>query len=256
MPKCKNDPSKSYTGNEPSPKGLGYCAHAMKIGQTKKGLDGKLWTVIATKNNTKRWIKKSSRKKYSGSKTSKKSVRKNKLSKSFIPKNKLTQKNKIYYVHDNGSRPFKVIINNRAIHIYKFSYESEKYDTDIIKITKYSGYWYGYDSSGYRQHGNSILIKISDNEYIFVGWEIYSFKTNNPIIDYISPLGNSDVPYPIAYNDSYVYFMLDKRYVSIDELDIDINVPNALNIYDSYYSLSIKPSGKKFMELRMISKRL
>ena len=24
MPKCKNDPKKSYKGTEPSPKGLGY----------------------------------------------------------------------------------------------------------------------------------------------------------------------------------------------------------------------------------------
>ena len=31
MPVCKNDPSKKYTGNEPSPKGFGYCAHAEKI---------------------------------------------------------------------------------------------------------------------------------------------------------------------------------------------------------------------------------
>ncbi len=26
MPKCLNDPKKSYKGTEPSPKGLGYCA--------------------------------------------------------------------------------------------------------------------------------------------------------------------------------------------------------------------------------------
>ena len=36
MPKCKNDPTKSYKGDEPSPKGLGYCAHAEKVGIIKK----------------------------------------------------------------------------------------------------------------------------------------------------------------------------------------------------------------------------
>ena len=28
MPICKNDPSRKYKGTEPSPKGLGWCAHA------------------------------------------------------------------------------------------------------------------------------------------------------------------------------------------------------------------------------------
>lgn len=31
MPKCKNDNKRTYKGTEPSPKGLGYCAHAEKI---------------------------------------------------------------------------------------------------------------------------------------------------------------------------------------------------------------------------------
>ena len=36
MPICKNDPKKSYKGIEPSPKGLGFCAHAEKLGTDKK----------------------------------------------------------------------------------------------------------------------------------------------------------------------------------------------------------------------------
>lgn len=55
MPKCKNDPSKTYKGDEPSPKGLGHCAHAEKVGTTKKGLDGRKWTVQTDKNGTKSW---------------------------------------------------------------------------------------------------------------------------------------------------------------------------------------------------------
>ena len=57
MPKCKNDPTRRYKGDEPSPKGLGYCAHAEKIGKIKKGLDGNKWVVSETKNGTKRWVK-------------------------------------------------------------------------------------------------------------------------------------------------------------------------------------------------------
>ena len=57
MPLCKNDPKKSYKGNEPSPKGLGYCAHAEKLGVSKKGKDGNIWKIEATSKGVKRWKK-------------------------------------------------------------------------------------------------------------------------------------------------------------------------------------------------------
>lgn len=52
---CKNDPSRKYAGTEPSPKGLGYCAHAAPEGSTRKGKDGRQWTVRVDKNGTKAW---------------------------------------------------------------------------------------------------------------------------------------------------------------------------------------------------------
>ena len=57
MPKCLNDPNKSYKGTEPSPKGLGYCAGKMMIGKKKIGNDGNMWIVKKIKNGSKRWIK-------------------------------------------------------------------------------------------------------------------------------------------------------------------------------------------------------
>tara|TARA_R110002074_G_scaffold33356_1_gene92899 strand:- start:832 stop:1527 length:696 start_codon:yes stop_codon:yes gene_type:complete len=57
MPKCKNVPTRKYKGTEPSPKGLGYCAHSMKVGVVKKGKDGNKWIVKEVKNGSKRWMK-------------------------------------------------------------------------------------------------------------------------------------------------------------------------------------------------------
>ena len=57
MPKCLNDPKKSFKGTEPSPKGLGYCAGKMMIGKKKIGNDGNMWIVKKIKNGSKRWIK-------------------------------------------------------------------------------------------------------------------------------------------------------------------------------------------------------
>tara|TARA_B110000858_G_C17658189_1_gene405952 strand:+ start:221 stop:811 length:591 start_codon:yes stop_codon:yes gene_type:complete len=57
MPKCKNDKTKTYKGTEPSPKGLGYCGHAEKLGQKRKGKDGNQWIIKEIKNGSKRWTK-------------------------------------------------------------------------------------------------------------------------------------------------------------------------------------------------------
>ena len=53
---CNCDTSRTYIGNEPSPKGLGFCAHCTPLNVTMKGLDGNLWeNQKYTKG--KRWIK-------------------------------------------------------------------------------------------------------------------------------------------------------------------------------------------------------
>ena len=52
MPVCKNNSKKSYTGKEPSPKGLGFCASSEKEGTKRKGLDGNIWI-----KKFGRWIK-------------------------------------------------------------------------------------------------------------------------------------------------------------------------------------------------------
>lgn len=55
MPACKNDNARHYKGTEPSPKGLGLCAHAESVGATKKGRDGRSYEVRLDKNGVKAW---------------------------------------------------------------------------------------------------------------------------------------------------------------------------------------------------------
>jgi len=63
MPKCKNDPKSSYTGNEPSPRGKGFCAKKESIGSKKRGKDGKMWIVKKRVDGVKLWTRFSSKKK-------------------------------------------------------------------------------------------------------------------------------------------------------------------------------------------------
>lgn len=53
---CNCDIDRYYQGNEPSPKGLGFCAHCTPLNVTMKGLDGNLWENKKFSKG-KRWIK-------------------------------------------------------------------------------------------------------------------------------------------------------------------------------------------------------
>lgn len=70
------------------------------------------------------------------------------------------------------------------------------------------------------------------NFYVYIGSEIFSFKTDSKIIDYVSPVGNNDVPYPYAIDaNDYYYLMIEK---------IKIKVPEQYDdCYDYYYQASL-----------------
>lgn len=162
---------------------------------------------------------------------------------SYILKDNIRSYDVIYHTHNNGFISFQVSINLDGIFIYLYDEESESesdisyYSNPLIKITDFMGYWYGFDTSGYNYHGNSILVKIKDNDYIFIGHYMYEFSTDEEIIDYISPVGHSDVPYPIAYSHDNIYFMCDHKYINKTHFKIDIDVDNAEMIYAEYYDV-------------------
>lgn len=187
----------------------------------------------------------------------KKELKNIKNTKSYISAKKLTSKSRIYDIHDNFNRPFRVICNNKGIYVYKKT--GENYDQLIIKIRKFQGYWSGYDSSAYKMNGNSILVQLARNKYIFIGWEIYEFTTEDEIIDYISPVGNNDVPYPVAYGTKNVYFMLDKVFIKNEDLETPITVANAEDLYGEFYGWIGSKKGShqkyKFKNIKIIQKR-
>lgn len=55
MPPCKNDKTRTYKGDEPSPKGLGFCAHAEPVWKERKGRDGRKWEVREDARGIKSW---------------------------------------------------------------------------------------------------------------------------------------------------------------------------------------------------------
>ncbi len=145
-----------------------------------------------------------------------------------------------YVTQMNGGCPFRVSINNdtKTIYVYCNDYENsyDEYEdedeqasiTEIYK-TQFIKYWVGKSSCGDPDFdGNSFLIQVADNKYVYICDEIYSFTSYAPIVKYISDMGNSNVPYPYAIDaDGNVYLMIEETVI--------IGLPELHESYDELY---------------------
>lgn len=193
MPYCKNDSKKKYKGTEPSPKGLGYCAHASNINIKKKGKDGNIWIVKKIKNGTKRWIK------YNSSKeTSKEKSKKHKKSIKTKPSERTSYKKDIYTLYNK-----KKIVNVKSKKHNIIFCEPSTYTgpglfvSDVIKVTP--GFYSILQKNPKRKtckDGNSYIFgntyNLSDYKYIdshdndiaqtgFIDVDIWNKKDENNI---------------------------------------------------------------------------
>ena len=110
----------------------------------------------------------------------------------------------IYYTLDNGANPYKIIINsNNNISVYTNKNQEDDSNYELISNYQAKKVFIG---SSQQHEGNSILIEIAEYSYVFIGNKIVSFLSYNPIVSFKSPIGNSCVPYPFAFDDKgWVY---------------------------------------------------
>lgn len=182
-----------------------------------------------------------------------------------------------YDIHDNGGVPFQVLITDTKItvkHSDRYNCMSDdgescddrqEHYSDILHYDNYKKVFIGKDvringvwilvynednhsihgekvSDEYkREDGNSILINTSDNKYVYIGSEIYDFETDDEIVDYYSPIGNSDVPYPFAIGLKYTYLMLEHKKI------LNTFVRNKLEPYRHLYKLHDIVTGLNYI---------
>jgi hypothetical protein len=91
-------------------------------------------------------------------------------------------------------------------------------------ITSFYGGCYGND-------GNSILLKLANNEYIYINDVIYRFTSKSPIIEYHSPINKNNDNFPYAIDDQQRYYLLVEKRILIFEEEM-----NDFDPYDYYYS--------------------
>ena len=130
-----------------------------------------------------------------------------------------------YRIHNNGGVPYIVCVGE-TVQVYQFPSdcgEESRNDTDyytelVLEIVP-EKIFIGIDKDNEEYLGNSILLKKSQNRYIYIGHKIYEFTTEDKILEYYSPVGNSDVPYPYAVGEKFMYLMIEN--VFIDKVDCD-----------------------------------
>lgn len=174
---------------------------------------------------------------------------------------KLKKGTKMYLIHDNGGKPFKVEVVNKTVEIYKGSnvkkengsidYDTMIYD-DLIKKLIVKEIHIGKspcipsaDSCHSSNNGNTILLHVSGNKYIYIGYEIYEFTIEDTFEDYYSVIGNNDVPYPILLGSKYVYLMLDHKYIPRELFKAKMNAAEWADAYTYYYGFKNFETGEK-----------
>jgi hypothetical protein len=174
-----------------------------EIGKISTGNDKNNW-IILEKNKIKRWY--------------------------------LLGKYKKYYTLDNGSKKYKVIINDKNIYIFSNN-EIQQIQQIQIKLSKIKQIFIGKNTKKYSIYnglfsGSSILVEIKKNNYIFIGTKIIEFNTLEPIIEFHSIMDNSSVIYPFALTNNYAYLILENVYLKRDFDD--------KNPYEIYYDFKKK----------------
>ena len=121
-----------------------------------------------------------------------------------------------YDVHDNGGRPFRVVVaHDKRVDVYavdpgtddvenfnpSYSKLVASFSPDVIML------------GSQKPKGNTVLLKTGD-KYVYIGEAVKEFTPRSPIVKYSSPVGNSDVPYPFAVDENGdAYLMIEDTVV-------------------------------------------
>jgi hypothetical protein len=157
----------------------------------------------------------------------------NGLQSNELQSNGLQSNNATYETHNNGGRSFRVKIIGHHVQVWWLSYdatandflEAEQFDfyaqhimigqSPKNKDTLFSG------GFGPEFDGNSILLHIQDNQYVFIGTKIFAFEALNTINRFVSPVGNNDVPYPYACDVLNNIYLMTENIVLLNNPNID-----------------------------------
>ena len=164
---------------------------------------------------------------------------------------------KVYYTYYDGGKPYCIGLEKDTINIYKEigkysnKYEKEPFLTfkNVEKtfvgkspknsLTSYSGAY------GKKYDGNSILINLKDNTYLYIGLSIFKFRASSKIKKFVSPV--STIPYSYAIDEENKYYLMNENII-INKL------PKNKQPYNYYYDFAdnVKMNQKKTLSKKLL----
>lgn len=171
---------------------------------------------------------------------------------------------KYYFIHSNGGRPFIVYLKGKRADIFARPTEQNQpyilnsdwkqhmaenkwqYIIHVKSFTNVVKAWIGQSpktpmtefSGGYGPAflGNSIILSLPKNNNICIGGQLITrFRTQTPITEYWSPVGNNDVPYPVAFTSKAAFFMLDNVKVALNKFTRTLTLKDKQDLYSAFY---------------------
>ena len=100
--------------------------------------------------------------------------------------------------------------------IYKIPYRNSS--DEEIEIVMSFDYLHVFGPDENNKDGN-FLFEIENKKYVHVGEKLFSFETNDEIVEFFSEHGFNDVKYTYAYGKENIYFMLHQKYIPIQEYE-------------------------------------
>jgi hypothetical protein len=134
-----------------------------------------------------------------------------------------------YNIIDNGGIVFVAIVtpSTKTIEVFKNEFIGNgkyKMGKKVLNAITYQKIFIPK-----KDKGNSLLVKLDGDDYIYVGDTIGRFKLDDLVVGYKSPIGNSGVPYPYIETKDWYYLLLEK--VRIPKFNVKGGDP-----YKTYYA--------------------
>ena len=134
-----------------------------------------------------------------------------------------------YNIIDNGGIVFVAIVtpSTKTIEVFKNEFIGNgtyKMGKKVLNVITYQKIFIPK-----KDKGNSLLVKLDGDDYIYVGDTIGRFKLDDLVVGYKSPIGNSGVPYPYIETKDWYYLLLEK--VRIPKSNVKGGDP-----YKTYYA--------------------
>jgi len=213
-------------------------------GQTMEGNDGTMYKSVPDKRGIHTW------KKVGSASASASASKTRKAGKG--------KKGNRYEVHNNGARPYTVedFPSKKHVVIYKNEYD----DNDVksqkeVAAFKYVNLWTSSPKSnqfGEWEKGNTVLIQKDNSTFMVVWYDLIDFRLEpgDSVEEYMSYIGNNDVPYAWIIGKSRVYLL--NEYVSVEKSLIDLTQDPYLQLWGINEFKSQGPLKNKSKKMKLV----